>query len=92
MPASSTRSFCPEALYGQHGVVNTSGNCPYCGHHLGVPREWTPGRAGRSGSLYDDELEQTSWGRRRPQESVVNPEQFLDEQDPLRGYDDQDWV
>ncbi len=36
---SSRRDPCPEALYGQHGEPNTTGNCPYCGVHLGRP--WT---------------------------------------------------
>ena len=33
-----SRPPCPEALYGIHGEPNTSGNCPYCGLHLGRPR------------------------------------------------------
>lgn len=30
----STR--CPEAVYGDHGAPNTSGNCPYCGLRIGA--------------------------------------------------------
>lgn len=41
----SGRPPCPEALYGEHGAPNTSGNCPYCGLHLGrsrVASTWEP--------------------------------------------------
>lgn len=53
---------CPEALYGQHGEPNTSGNCPYCGLHLGRPRL---GRTSRS--LTEEEIDgATSWSTRIP--------------------------
>lgn len=73
-----TRPRCPEALYGEHGVPNTSGNCPYCGLHLGKPRT---GRG--TSSMTEEELARTSWDTRSPVERYV-------EQDPLAGSDPDD--
>jgi hypothetical protein len=56
--------LCPEALYGQHGEANTSGNCPYCGYHLGRSRSrvWLSRRAYQD-SLSGGDRSVDAWGR-----------------------------
>jgi hypothetical protein len=33
---------CPDALYGQHGLTDTRGRCPYCGHKVDSSAWFSP--------------------------------------------------
>lgn len=72
------RTPCPDALYGEHGVPNTQGKCPYCGEQI-ARRNWQYNGFGRNtGSISwetEREIDETRMARSPWGDTYIPPAQ-----------------